>query len=122
MLRKIVTPGTFPRPIITGGGPARPAKLGGLLRYPAFRGGSVARLGLDPARALGRLLELPERRLGLEPVDEEMAAGEGRLAMRRGGGDEHDARPGLAPAVAVGDPPRRAPPAPAPRGPDPPHR
>src|SRR3954454_17253211 len=43
--------------------------------------------GLDPALAAGRFLALPERRVGLQPIDQEMASGERRLAMRRGGCD-----------------------------------
>src|SRR5690242_7116392 len=97
--------GSFSRglPAIIGGSArARPVEPGGgLFLCPAFGGGLVARLGVDPARAFRRLLELPERRLGLEPVDEEMTALERRLAMRRGGGDEHDALARREPPEAV---------------------
>src|SRR5712671_5360852 len=44
--------------------------------------------GCDPAFAGRGFLALPERRLGLQPVDQEMAGGECGLAVRRGGGDE----------------------------------
>src|SRR5579862_8665179 len=40
---------------------------------PALGGLVIARLGLDPALALGCRFALPERRLGLEPVDQEAA-------------------------------------------------
>ncbi len=59
--------------------------------------------GFDPALAVGRLLALPERSVGLQPVDQEMAGGERGLAVRRGGGDEDDAVAGFEPAVAVDD-------------------
>src|SRR5690348_6676679 len=77
--------------IISGGGRARPVEAAGgaLLLYPAFGGDLIARLSVDPACARRRLLELPERRLGLEPIDEEMTALKRRRAMRRRGGDEH---------------------------------
>src|SRR5262249_45136693 len=48
-------------------------------------------------------LELPERGLGLEPVDQELAGLEGCLAVRRGGHHQDDAIAGLEPAVAVDD-------------------
>ena len=56
-----------------------------------------------PSRALRAFLELPEGRLGLEPVDQEVAGLEGRLAVRRGGDDEHDVLARLQPAIAVDD-------------------
>src|SRR5262249_53869305 len=76
---------------------------GRLLRQPAPHGRVVDIARLDPFGAARRLLELPEGRLGLEPVDEEVAALERRLAMRRGGDDEDDALARLEPAVAVDD-------------------
>src|SRR5438132_4817041 len=70
-------------------------------RVPALPRSIVFGAGCDPAFAGRGLLALPERRFGLQPVDQEMAGGEGGLAVRRGGGDEHDAVAGLQPAVAV---------------------
>src|SRR5271157_3340307 len=76
----------------------------------AFRGalptpgrGVVFGAGGDPALAVRRCLALPERRVGLQPVDQEMAGGECRFAMRRGGGDQDDAVARLEPAVTVND-------------------
>src|ERR1700738_32386 len=68
---------------------------------PAFLRSIVFGAGFDPAFAGWGFLALPERRFGLQPVDQEMAGGECRLAMRRGGGDEHNAVAGFEPAVAV---------------------
>src|SRR5205085_3737775 len=50
-----------------------------LLRVPALPRGVVLGAGVDPAFAGGSLLALPERRFGLQPVDQEMAGGEGCL-------------------------------------------
>src|ERR1700737_5094515 len=69
-------------------------------RVPAFLRSVVLGAGCDPAFAGWGFLALPERRFGLQPVDQEMAGGEGGLAVRRGGGDEHDAVAGFQPAVA----------------------
>src|SRR6266852_4064261 len=70
-------------------------------RVPALPCSIVFGAGCDPAFAGRGFLALPERRLGLQPVDQEMAGGECGLAVRRGGGDEHDAVAGFEPAVAV---------------------
>src|SRR3984893_13924595 len=70
-------------------------------RGPAFLRSIVLGAGLDPALAGRGFLALPERRFGLQPVDQEMAGGECGLAVRRGGGDKYDAVAGLQPAVAV---------------------
>ncbi|GCC48658.1 hypothetical protein chiPu_0032639, partial [Chiloscyllium punctatum] len=48
----------------------------------------VARL--DPARAAGAFLALPERRVGLEIVHQELGSFECGLPVRRGGHDQHD--------------------------------
>ena len=51
----------------------------------------------------GGLLEFPERRLGLQPVDQEGAGFEGWRPMRRGGRDQHDRLARQHPAVTVND-------------------
>src|SRR5258708_6761665 len=79
-------------------GTALPAIL-----LPARRGGIVAFVGTDPFLAGRRLLELPERSLGLEPVYQEFAGLEGCFAMRRADGHQHDAVTGLEPAIAMDD-------------------
>src|SRR5690606_24254391 len=61
-----------------------------LALLPALGGGVVGLAGIDPARALGRFLALPERRAGLEEVHDELAGGEGLAAMRAGHCHEHD--------------------------------
>ena len=48
---------------------------------PAFLRSIVLGAGFDPAFAGWGLLALPERRFGLQPVDQEIAGGEGRLAV-----------------------------------------
>src|SRR5262249_26304916 len=67
---------------------------------------------LHPLCALRRFFQFPEGRLGLEPVDEEGARLECGLAVRRGSGHEHDALPGLEPAIAMYDEAGREGPAP----------
>ena len=57
----------------------------------------------DPFFALGRLLELPERSLGLEPIDQEFARLERRLAVRRADRHQHDPLARLHPPVAMHD-------------------
>src|SRR5579862_3626245 len=74
-----------------------------LFPAPAPCGFVVLGAGFDPALALPRLLALPERRLGLQPVYEEMASRERGFAMRRGGRDQDDALAGLQPPIAVDD-------------------
>ena len=71
------------------GAPHPPALLRrvGVFGLPALRGLVVASARLDPTGAALRLFLLPERRLGLEPVDQELAGLEGRLAVGAGGGD-----------------------------------
>ena len=61
------------------------------------------RRGRRPSAARVGLLRLPERRLGLQPVDQEAAGVERGVAVRRGDGDQHDAVARLEPAVAVDD-------------------
>src|ERR1700730_12221748 len=58
---------------------------------------------LDPTLALGCFLAFPEWRVGLQPVDQEMAGSERGLAMRRGGRHQHDAVARFQPALAVDD-------------------
>src|SRR6266436_3170582 len=70
-------------------------------RAPALSRGVVFVAGFDPAFAGRGFLALPERRFGLQPVDQKMASGEGGLAVCGGGGDEHDAVAGFEPAIAV---------------------
>src|ERR1700730_10594488 len=70
-------------------------------RVPALPRRVVLGAGSNPAFAGRGLLALPERRFGLEPVDQEMAGGECGLAMRRRGGGEHNSVAGFEPAVAV---------------------
>src|SRR5471032_1591557 len=53
------------------------------IKFPLLQCGLVGHAGVDPARALRRLLLLPERRFGLQIVDDELAGGEGLAAMRR---------------------------------------
>src|SRR5258707_4743490 len=79
------------------------SRRAGSFGAPARGGLVVVGAGGDPLRAVWRLLELPERRLGLEPVDQEGARVERRLAVRRGGGDQDDALTRLEPAVAMDD-------------------
>jgi hypothetical protein len=50
-------------------------------RVPALPRSIVRGAGFDPAFAGRGLLALPERRFGLQPVDQEMAGGECRLAV-----------------------------------------
>src|SRR2546423_868040 len=68
--------------------------------FPALGRRIVAGLRFDPAFA--RFL-LPERRLGLEVVHDELARGEGLAAMGARHGDEDDLIGGLELAVAVHD-------------------
>src|SRR5512135_319677 len=60
------------------------------LRLPALGSFVVARARLDPARALRRLLLLPERRARLQVVHDELAGREGVAAMRARHDDKHD--------------------------------
>src|SRR3546814_5890167 len=76
-------------------------RLVGIALHPACRGLVVAVAGVDPLGAFAGLFELPERRLGLQPVHEECAGLEGGLAVRRSGGDHDDPVAGLEAAVAV---------------------
>src|SRR5262249_61613115 len=72
-------------------------------RLPALRGLVIRRPRLDPARALRRLLLLPERRAGLEVVHDELARGKGLAAVRAGDDDQHDLVGRLELADAVDD-------------------
>src|SRR5260370_34127642 len=84
-----------------------PGIVGALLAAPAAGRLVVLGAGRDPALALRRLLALPERRVSLQPIDQEMAGGQRRLAMRRSGRHQDDAVAGFKPAIAVGDQRRR---------------
>src|SRR5262249_15080378 len=53
-----------------------------LVLFPALRCLVVAFMGADPLVASRGLLELPERRLGLQPIDQEFTGLEGCFAMR----------------------------------------
>src|SRR5262249_32499815 len=61
----------------------------------------VAFLRLDPARAVGRLLLLPERSARLQVIHQEFAGSEGVAAVRARHDDEHDRVRGLELAVAM---------------------
>ena len=68
---------------------------GALLRsvlglVPARGCSIVAGISLDPAAPSRPALALPERRAGLEIVHQEFRGAEGRLAVLRGGDDQHD--------------------------------
>src|SRR5579883_235740 len=74
-----------------------------LLFLPAGRRLVVPGMGADPFFALWRVFQLPERRLGLQPIDQELAGLECRFAVRRADGDQHNTVTGLQPAVAMND-------------------
>src|SRR5690606_27317596 len=57
---------------------------------PALGGRIVGVARIDPARAFGGFLALPERRAGLEEVHDELAGGKGVTAVRTGNTHEHD--------------------------------
>src|SRR5262249_54954757 len=82
-------------------GRPRPRELTALT--PARLGGVVLGAGLDPALARGCLLALPERRVGLQPIDQKAARRKRRLAVRRRGRDQHDAVAGFEPPVTMDD-------------------
>src|SRR5260221_14455322 len=71
------------------------------LLFPALRGRVVAFPRLDPARAFGRVLALPERRAGLQVIHDEFASGESIAAVRARHADQHDAIAGLERADAM---------------------
>src|SRR6202171_6795552 len=73
------------------------------LLLPTLRCGIVAFMSADPLFAGGSLLELPERRLGFQPVDQEFAGLEGSLAMGRADRHQDDAVAGLQSSVAMHD-------------------
>src|SRR5579875_1271512 len=83
-----------------GGVPSKP--------LPALRRGVVLGAGLDPALSRRRLFALPERRLGLQPVDPKMAGFEPqrRDAIAAAGIAHHPdkARDAADPAVVAGEP------------------
>ncbi len=83
-----------------------------ILPSSASRRRVVLGAAFDPAFAGGGVLAFPERRVGLQPVDEEMAGGERRLAVWRGRRHQHDAVARFEPAVAVDDEARIERPAP----------
>src|SRR5262249_41973226 len=70
-------------------------------RGPAFGGGIVGLLRLDPALAAGAFHLLPERRAGLEIVHQKLGSREGVAAMRRRRDDEHDVLARRDPSIAV---------------------
>src|SRR5581483_289294 len=57
---------------------------------PALSGEIVAVARLDPTIALAGALLLPERRLGLQVVHDELARAEGLAAVRTGHHNQHD--------------------------------
>src|SRR5438093_463691 len=57
-------------------------------RVPPLPRGVDLGAGCDPAFAGRGLLALPERRFGLQPVDQEVTGGKRGLAVCGGGGDE----------------------------------
>src|SRR5690348_11091486 len=74
-----------------------------LLFLPAGRRLVVSGMCADPFFAFWRVFQLPERRLGLEPVDQELAGLECRFAVRRADRDQHNPVTGLEPAMAMDD-------------------
>src|SRR4051794_26217716 len=75
----------------------------GLFLLPPCSSLVVVGMRADPFLARRRLLELPERRLGLEPIDQEFAGLEGRLAVWRAHRHQYYAIACLHPAVAMDD-------------------
>src|SRR5690348_7829609 len=73
------------------------------VQLPALLCCIVLSARVDPAFAARGFFALPEWRVGLEPIDQELAGGERRLTMRRSGRDEYDAIAGFEPAVTVND-------------------
>src|SRR6516162_7820187 len=73
------------------------------VQLPALSRRAIFGARLHPALAGGGFFALPERRVGLQPIDQEMASGERSFAVRRGGGGEDDAVARLEPSVAVND-------------------
>ncbi len=81
-----------------------PAVGGSTAGAPAVGGSVVAFARVHPIlRAVGHFLALPERGLGLEPVHEEGATVECRLAVTGGGDDQHDGLADGHAAIAVND-------------------
>src|SRR3954470_24833621 len=74
-----------------------------LFRTPTSRCRIVLGTRLDPAFAIRGFLALPERGVGFQPVDQEMAGGERRLAMWRCRRDQHDAVTWFEPTIAMDD-------------------
>src|SRR5581483_947520 len=72
-------------------------------RAPALRRPIVAVTSGDPMGARRCLLQLPEGRLGLQPVDQELTALKSGLPVRGGSRDQYDALAGEQPAEAVDD-------------------
>src|SRR3546814_5286300 len=87
---RIVPRRTRAGPTLAGPTLAGPILAGRAPALPARRRRVVGVAGIDPAFAGRRLFQLPERRLGLQPVDQEGATVECGLAVRRRGRDEHD--------------------------------
>src|SRR3989304_9253861 len=74
-----------------------------LLLVPADFGTVVLHISLDPARAAGAGLALPERRASLEIIHEEPRGIEGGVAMLRRRHHQHDIVAGLERAGAMHD-------------------
>src|SRR3954470_19981790 len=70
---------------------------------PTLGSNIVAVLGFHPVAAVRCLFQFPEWRAGLQPVDQEMAALEGRLPVGAGGCDQDDPVAGFQPAKAMHD-------------------
>src|SRR4029077_13296374 len=74
-----------------------------LVVVPAGERGFVARLGLDPALAVGSAFRFPERCVALEVIHQKFRGAERGRAVLRGGDDEHDIVAGLEPAISMND-------------------
>ena len=87
-------PWPSPRPIVRGDGARTAAVRLALARrwpLPTAGGRIVTGARINPCGpAVGGDLLLPEGRAGLEVVHQELGGGEGGLAVRRGGHDQHD--------------------------------
>src|SRR5215467_12606823 len=73
------------------------------VQLPALSRDIVFGARLDPAFAGRGFLAFPERRVGLQPIDQKLTGGERSFAVRRGRRDEHNAVAGFEAAIAVDD-------------------
>ena len=71
--------------------------------HRASAASSLSRASTQCSVPSARQLLLPERRAGLEVVHQELGGGEGGLAVRRGGHDQHDVVAGRSVADAMHD-------------------